>query len=39
MNRFWVRDKNVPFVNVRDIYKLEFDLFQDIPTMIYYEVR
>jgi len=35
---FWVKDESVPFVNVRDIYKMEFDIFKSWYNVIYYEI-
>jgi len=33
---FFTEDKSVPFVAVRDIYKLEFEVFNNIGGVIYY---
>jgi len=38
LNLFWTDDVNVPKVAVRDIYKLEFDIFQDLTTVVFYEL-
>jgi succinate dehydrogenase hydrophobic anchor subunit len=36
LNLFWTKDTSVAPVEVRDIYKLEFDLFQDIHWVLFY---
>jgi hypothetical protein len=33
---FWTSDPSIALVPVRDIYKLEFDLFQDTTMVLYY---
>jgi len=35
---FWSRDESIQPVHVRDIYKLEFDLFQSFFWVIFYEI-
>lgn len=36
LNLFWSVDEDIPAVGVRDIYKLEYTLFQNIPLTCFY---
>merc|ERR1719473_1938777 len=38
LHLFFTVDESVPLVSVRDIYKLEFDLFSKTGTLVYYNI-